>query len=602
MGVIRNAAVHSIQQALEQAERHHAFVVLRQLDPIVRWRARRLVLQALRFADLSTGVESEPHRMRVAGLRILRRIPEAGYEDESAVRREFEQQVRATRAPTKGPWLLTALGASAALACIGWYLAARAFAPFDPRSSGLGHLLGPELTEYVVQASRANPSTRAQLNQEFTHEIDRVLTGDANVALKRTLLGVNRVFDSNGTEGAADDGRFDEFISGAVALDAALAKSEAPFFVDVDWSRRGSLVVPYLFSFYVERERSSNAVGHSVRSVHLWRLDNLAVQQAYLGYTRPHSPAALVLLDQIEADLIGDVLPALPDGETMDLVEFATRRTHKPWILAAESATAVAIRRHFAAFPPERAARHQSVGKLLAERRGLIRKWQDTLSELGAQLVVPIRLIPEADYLGELELRVPREQLRQWQSIHERLLEREAQGAFVELRDNFVAAVERHEIQHRIDYARELFEVPKVLVRRLNLDNALAAEAGSLAGRARDEFSAYLATVATTQPTPLLELALLARFLFDHARFAGAYTYAALAVYETIAEQLGLVPAVRERAVLERPDIAELVIAVLEQEPELLRSAAQAAYVAQFGDSVVDVKPETERANAPWRH
>jgi hypothetical protein len=232
----------------------------------------------------------------------------------------------------------------------------------------------------------------------------------------------------------------------------------------------------------------------------------------------------------------------------------------------------------------------------------LIRKWQDTLSELGSSLVVPVRLIPEADYLGELELRVPREQLRQWEEIHSALLSREIHDAFGALRDNYTAAVERHEVQHRIDYRRELFEVPPVLVRRLNVENPLAATPSSLPGRARSEFSAYLATLTCVEPTPLLDLALLARFLFSRDAYAGAYTYSALAVFEVIAEQLGIAAAAREPRQLDRAHLAELVGSVLAQEPGALREAARQAYQVQFGEAVLQVSRESERKNPAWRH
>ena len=79
-----------------------------------------------------------------------------------------------------------------------------------------------------------------------------------------------------------------------------------------------------LTTYYVEREALVVSGDRSVRAIHLWRLDDLNLREGYLGYTRPSTPAALVLLDQIESDLVRYVLPALPPGEQMLLVDERT--------------------------------------------------------------------------------------------------------------------------------------------------------------------------------------------------------------------------------------------------------------------------------------
>lgn len=360
--------------------------------------------------------------------------------------------------------------------------------------------------------------------------------------------------------------------------------------------------IPLLLSFYVERERRVDAEGRSIRVVHLWRLDDLRVRQGYLGYTRPHTPAALVLLDQVEEDLIGDVLPALPPGEAMEFVDFATRHRDEPWVAPVENAAAEAVRRHFAAMPEEQRRRHEAVAALLAERRKLVQQWQLTIRALGERLLVPRRLIPEADYLSDLELKVPRDQLRKWEELHEQLLEQRHLAAFHQLRDNYVNGVERHEVQHRIDYARDLFAVPPVLVDRLGIENPLAAGPSTLAGRSRDELSAYLATIGSAQPTPLLELALLCRHLFDERSLGGPYSYAALGAFESLARELGIASVALEKAVLRRPDFADLVIKVLAHDGAELRDAAARVYEKQYEATLLTPKLLDQKDFAPWRH
>ncbi len=600
MRAVQSAVLHALERAVEKGERHEAQLALRKLDPVIRWRARSVLLSALRFADLNTAVESESHRLRVAGLRVVRVVPEEGYEDEADVRRLFGLALESAPRPRRGPWLVVAMAAAAVVLSLGAFVAQHLLAPFDPKQTPAGYVLGPELTAHLVVSSHAKASERPTLRQKYLDSAEKALPGSVATALDRTLRAYGEVLDAP-AEGSIRS-RLDTLVNGVVDLDEQLGERRLPFFVDADWSSRGNRVVPYLLTFYVERERWVEAAGQRIRIVHLWRLDQLAVHQGYLGYTRPHTPAALVLLDQVEADLIGDVLPALPPEETMELVDFKTRLSGEAWIDAVEAATASAVRRHFAALPVVELERYLDVGELLAARRRLVRSWRSTLSGLGTSLVAPRRLIPEADYLGELEHKVPRAQLREWKAVHDRLLEREPHAAFEQLRNNYVAAVERHEVQHRIDYRRELFEVPPVLVRRLAVENPLAVPPGSLAARARDELSAYLASIASAEPTPLLELTLLARFLFDSRTMGGPYSYAALGVYEAIAEELTLLPELRERKVLRRTQLAALVQTVLAQDAGVLRDAARAAYIRQFQAELTPMARLSDRSNETWLH
>ncbi len=600
MRPVQSAVLHALERAVEKGDRHEAQVQLRRLDPVIRWRARNVLLSAMRFADLNTAVESEAHRLRVAGLRVARIVPREGYEDEADVRRQFGLLLDAAPRPRRGPWFVLATAAFAVVLTVGAYVVEHVLAPFDPKQEPAGYVLGPELTAHLVVSSRANAQDRQALRQKYLERAHKALPEGVTQSLDHTLRAYAEVLDAP-TEGSIRS-RLDALVNGVVDLDHQLVERRLPFFVDADWASQGKRIVPYLLTFYIERERWVQAGDERVRIVHLWRLDQLAVRQGYLGYTRPHAPAALVLLDQVEADLIGDVLPALPHEEMMELVDFKTRVAGKPWIESIEAATASAIRRHFAALPAVEQERYLDVGKLLSARRRLVRKWRDTLSGMGAQLVTPRRLIPEADYLGQLELKVPRAQLREWEAVHERLLEREPRLAFEQLRNNYIAAVERHEVQHRIDYRRGLFEVPPVLVRRLAIHNPLAVAPGSLAARARDELSAYLASIATAEPTPLLELTLLSRFLFDSRTMGGAYSYAALGVYEGLAEELSLVPELRESKVLRRAELATLVQTVIEQDPDALRDAAKAAYTTQFQAPLTPMSMLSDRMNDAWRH
>lgn len=592
--MLRKLIFFAIERGITHGERHEVFNALVGFDPLLQALARKKLSSALRFAELNTSIENSAHRFRVAALHLCRVLPEAGFEDEAAVRRDYERARGSGNAPRRGPWLSATLGGALLLAAAGLLALRSLTAPFDPRATPAGELLGPALTDFVVASREPSAGERVE---ELTQKANAVFDAPAAQAFSRALAETTQLSHA---DDASDEG-MNRLINAVTEFDTLLAKSEHPYFIDVDSVRGTDASLPVLLTFYTERERLVEVEARSIRVVHLWRLDQLALSQGYLGYTRPHTPAALVLLDQVEEDLLGDVLPALPEGEVMEFVDFATRHRGEAWVPAVEGAAANALRKHFAAMPEAQRRRHEAVGNLLAQRRKLVRDWQLTIRALGEQLRVPRRLIPEANYLRDLELKVPREQLREWETIHEQLLQAEHLAAFRELRDNYVEAVERHEVQHRIDYARELFAVPPVLAERLGIDDPLAHGPRTLAGRARDELSAYLASIASAKPTPHMELALLARHLFNDS-LGGPYSYAALGAFESIARELNISTQATERRVLKRPTLAELVVAVLARDSAELHDAAIRVYEKQYEATVLEPKIVRQRDFEAWRH
>jgi hypothetical protein len=125
---------------------------------------------------------------------------------------------------------------------------------------------------------------------------------------------------------------------------------------------------------------------------------------------------------------------------------------------------------------------------------------------------------------------------------------------------------------------------------------------GTLAGRSRDELSAYLATIASVQPTPYLELALLGRHLFHERNLGGPYSYAALGVFESLARELGIQTPALEKRLVKRPDTAALVVAVLAESGDDLRAAAARVYQKQYDAELAALKLLEQHDFAAWRH
>jgi hypothetical protein len=360
-----------------------------------------------------------------------------------------------------------------------------------------------------------------------------------------------------------------------------------------------------VYSFYVERESAatSDAANGAIRVVFVWRLDTLNVRQPYLGYTHPRAGAAIVLLDQIETELIERVLPALRAGETVGLVDEASLAPDVAWQKDLEARAGEVVRAYFAGDADAAALTH--MGELIARRRAVVKKWQNDLPLVGLRLRPPRRLVPAADYADELRLKATKESLDEWDAIHEELLSRSNLALFERLRDRFARSTERHEVQHRVDYARGLVPVPARIVERLGLESALDPAPGSYAARCRDETSAYLAQMAEPTDSPTLTLMLLSHFLFDKDEWGTAYSCASLTIFELLSTALALpdadAPLVRYGSV-QREALTRRFLAMTDHSTADLRDAARRAWEGAYASPLAHVTTRETVRNKSWRH
>jgi hypothetical protein len=319
-----------------------------------------------------------------------------------------------------------------------------------------------------------------------------------------------------------------------------------------------------------------------------------------LGYTRPRTPAALVLLDQVETDLVRWVLPALPEGEAMELVDEKTALRPEPWVIDVERRAAGVLRRHYAPLRADPAV--ERVGRLLARRRALVKKWQASLSGQGLRLEVPERLVPERDYAKELEIRITRANLREWDEIHAELLTKPSLAGFARLRDRYTLSIERHEAQHRYDFSRGFIPLPEIVGRMLGVENLLDAPEGGLAASVRNEFSSYLAQLAQGSDSPLLDLVLMTRLSLSRITLGTAHSRAAVGCLLAVGRELGIDPEPYFERGMRRRDISDLFLAVVSHPPANIRSGAAAAYAKSFGIPLPAVSKRTVHDNETWRH
>ena len=600
----RRATLAALAAAIGAGRPDTARDELRRFDPLIRWRAGKLLANALDRAHLGTNVLDPAHLCRIAFLNLAKTAPDADFDDVAAVRAEQEALAATLRAPLRGPWLslglaLTLLVAVAA-ALIGW----RVTRPFDPRLSPGGRALSEHMTGFVVAAARGDRAGTERARAAATSAPVQKDLG-AEPAAK-----LGELFDAAAAlNGAREPERLKEashrLTLAAGALNRSLGASGRPYFVDTDVLPGPAGAQAALLGFYVERETQIRSGDETHRVVHLWRLDRLNLVQGYTGYTRPSMPAATVLLDQVETDLVRYVLPALPDGEPMTLIDEATELEVEArgggWVKGVNSRAGELVRGYFAATELGSDPAVRRVGELLARRRALIESWRKDLAGLGHVLRIPERLVPEADYAEDLSLRVPRAQLGEWDSLHSDLAARQQLDAFLRLRDFYVASVERHEVQHRLDFARGLVPIPEILRKQLGVEDPLDAPEGSLRARAREELSAYLASIIASTHSPVLELVLLSRHVFVGR--GGTYWHAALAVFRGIALELGLDPdALIGRGVIRPERFAKLWSALFEKSPPDLRAAASRFYVKAYGFELPNVERVGKKDHRPWRH
>lgn len=575
------------------------------VDPIVRRAAARKVRRLLVEAERSTTLSDPAHLARLASVQLARGLPEASFDDVEGVRAEYAALPPAV-APRRGPWLTTLLACLIVALPSAGLLAWRFTRPFTPAALPGGALLGDGLTRYIVLLGARDPDeTRAGLDAIRA----RVRGPEGQVAGAEGAARLTRLLDAADAVShlaSADDpgvrAATDAFFSAAQDVSAGLAQHGTPFYVDPDVNVTQRGVDPLLVTFYVEHEATAVQGSAQHRVVHLWRFDRLNYRQHFLGYTRPSSGAALVLLDQIESDLVRYVLPALPDGERLEIVDEQTSIADPPWARELTTRGAAALRRHFAAALQAPDSQLLRAGRLLAARRSLVRRWRTDLASLGLVFRVPERLVPEADYAEELRLRVPTAQRMEWDDLHDELMQRPVLAAFEAARADYAATVERHELQHRIDYGKGLRPLPDALARSLGVSDVLDTPEGGLAARSRDELSAYLASAASDE-SPLLALLLLARFGVDQNNLGGPYWYAAYHVFAGVAEELGLDPrALAGRGSISPERFSRLVLAVIDKEPAELRAALGRAYARTFGEGVPQVTVTVKQTNRPWRH
>jgi hypothetical protein len=588
----------AVASAFETGAQHGSWVsaraALAPLDPVRRWVARRRLAKILEDTRRRVASDDPAVLLRAAALLTLDSSTAVSLGDTTAVAAELGRF--GNRSIAKEPPFLTLGIAGALLAAVaGAFGVTRLLAPFDPSSSAAGEALGRGLT--LLQRTDGFSRQRAVDGGAPLSDsaVTRAFGVEGATRFTRVLQAAERL--ARAPESTVER---DAFLGASDGFSTFLGAQKLPYYLDTDVFGAARGFRPVLMSSYIEREVELEAGGHRLRAIHLWALDPKGLRIGALGYTRPRTPAALVQLDQVEEDLVRWVLPALPSGETMEIVDERTALTPDEWVSPVELHAAATLRRHFSTLSED--ARVLRVGQLLARRRSLVKKWSASLSGQGMKLIVPERLVPERDYAKDLEIRITRENLREWDELHQELLEPDMLAAFGRLRDRYTLSIERHEAQHRLDFSRGFTPLPEIVAHLTGAEDRLAVHENSLAAATRNELSAYLAELGESSDSPLLALVLMSRLALSRVTLATPHALAAVSALIAVGTELGLGSEELLRRTIRRRDVAELLTKVGAQEPDRIRKAAAAAYAKCFGEPLPQIRRLKVVDHRAWRH
>ncbi len=342
---------------------------------------------------------------------------------------------------------------------------------------------------------------------------------------------------------AEDETTVTAFEIATARLDNALIASGSPYFVDasviVDPARARRLVLLYEFAIASSDLHASGEA--RVRVVQLRRLDRLNWSHTLLGFVNPHRTYAVVLLDQIDEQLVNNLLPALAPDAPMPLMaegeSDAASLAPPPEALAISVRAGQVLRGEVDELLASDRAGARELGGLVRARRALFEKWNQRLRARGVSVKYPSTLELDVSAIeGQMSTSMPRGELEELRSIQKRIDRPDLKHAYALLRETFVASVERHEVQHRLDQIHPI-ATPKAI-------DALVSGGGRAGDNLRDhiknELSAYLAQIARDEALTRTTFTMLLRFVADPRVRGSAESYAALITTEELARELGV--------------------------------------------------------------
>lgn len=466
----------------------------------------------------------------------------------------------------------------------------------NPATGGSLQVTGPAravfeeaLPEFIVGLDRWGKSPEAQAgvgDQELQALRTTLMAALRKASLDTALFeAFERFIDASIEAAKVEDPELDDaadtLMKKTVVLNEAIASAGLGFFVDADIQSHSSGARTILiFSFEVARVVLYRSGGHDVRTLRVRRLDNLNFTYSLLGFTSPKRKDAVVLDNKVDEHLLR-LLPALAEDTRMDPFRLSTKDSETEWFNPTRKLATAIIREELGAAGGEEL---QTLGELLATRREIYARWNERLSSRRMSVDEPTSLEIKWNYGKQMEGLVTNAAIRELDGIQKKLGKKDMQAAYAGVHDHFAQSVERHEAQHRLDYAKlYTLPMPPELAEYVgDLPEGLAGQ-GTRAASALAEMSAYLSELARDPLTPKLNLTLLVGYLFDKGSWGMGESYAALVIVEGLADELGIE---HDHFVIGRSINRTTIAAVYEKmckvEPEKFRSAARTLWSRSF--------------------
>jgi hypothetical protein len=604
--MLKRTTLAALGRAAQGGEDHLARRALAGADPLVALFCRPRVTKAIaRASSLVADRSDRGHVLRLAYLLEAGCREEADYEDRAAVRRDFEA-LAVGAPPVRQGWHLS-------IAALALVVVAVAFAvvrpwsakSFDPRSAPLGKALGDDLARYVASVSRASharagddepgrapdpPRLDDASRERVLSAVARDVGGAGSEAARRLFVA----YEAAAQSPAGDRGLDDAMVGALQRTNGLVREAHRPYWFDVIGdSATGPLIVAY----YVARSATVSAEGASILVLRVQRLDTLNRSLALLGYTSPRMGAAVVTLDTLEEEAISLLLPALEPGTVAHVVDRETEASAPDWAEAIEKRAGEELR---AEVPADRRAVLADVADLLARRTAVLATLQVVAQYAGGSIITPTRLV-ETDRLDGLDGRVARSVLAEWRDVNAGLAEPRAQaavGAFVE---GLATIVDRHEVQHQIDFRAGIVPVPAVMDDTLGIEGASGLDPSPLEARCRDELSAELAAMAQTPELASTAFMIATIPLFDRHDWGSPYSYVAAAILTALGRELGGTEATYAgRGAFLRESAASAFLAITAKSGPEIAILAGRAYARLFGHELARVRAGAWQDSPRW--
>ena len=569
---------------------------------MIRWWLQRRAAAAIRWASgCVADVSDRGHVLRLAYLREGGGSEEVAFEDRGEVRAAFEKAVSsAPRAPRL--WTATIVMAAALLAVAGAFVWVRLSARrFDPRATPVGQALGPDLTEYAARVSHTRALVRHgdPPEDDFTSARDRAqatLTTALGPETGGALIDLFRAYQTAALDPSAAMAGFRELTAEIQRFNGALTRARQPYLLDFFPVADGE---PMLTSYYVGAERGVRASGSSIRVLYVQRLDSINRIVPLLGYTRPTLGAALVVLDLLERDLVTVIMPALREGAGASLVDSTTRDDGPRWVGDLEQRMGAVLRSDA---QPVRSSAIDRLVALLARRDDLFWQFAAAAYRVNLRAERPSRLVapevPEA--LGRL---LAPSAVREWREINAELDTSRLRAAFDQVLGVFADQVERHELQHQLDFRAGLMAVPHELRAMFGLSDDAPVDVTGNVASCRDELSAYLAQIARSADHAATNVALVSRAAFDRNLWGTPHSYAAAVVLPALSGEFGGPEGKLIRGgAIDRALATDMILAVTARPGGEIARAAASVYGKLFGSDLPSFEPSALVKARSWWH